>query len=184
MFLYCPLSFKWGFLMPTPLEKQYKSVLEKLKLKAANMPHNPSSGMKTALPTFIQLVEQLKTKDEVSLEHLTEALDSTHDLLEGRIDLTRYQRVANCMLSSVPPKNGTSLLGICMHYLSAAVFWVSLVTLFIGPTIPAVLGLIASFFLSDLQKYIDSGQPKKEPSSTPLSDGMRLFSINVMQVIL
>ncbi|MCH9757430.1 MAG: hypothetical protein K0U37_09610 [Gammaproteobacteria bacterium] len=166
--------------MSTQPEQQYQLALNKLKLKVTTTSlstlFNPPSPMKAALSTLIELVEELKAQNEVSIQCLTEALDSTNDLLEGRISLERYHQIADCMLSSAPPQSGRSLLGICMHYLSVAVFWVSLVTLFVGPVVPAVLGLVASYFLNDLQKYIDSGQSKTAAESTPLADGMRLFS--------
>ncbi|MDF1646487.1 MAG: hypothetical protein P1U61_05875 [Legionellaceae bacterium] len=174
--------------MTAQLETNYRVALQKLKAKAADLNagatsaiHQPHS-LSVTLSNFIRSVEGIKSKEDTSLQRLTEALDSTCDLLEHKITLERYHQIADCMLSSSPEKGGTSFLGICMKHLSFTIMLLSFFTLFAtGNIIVAGLGLVTSYFLDDLGKYIDADIPKKVPEPTPLAHNMRLFSTRCIE---
>ncbi len=157
------------------LDAAYTVALATLKKTVKQLEARDEHPVKMSALAFIQKVEALKEKKEESDARLVEALESTDDLLKRKLSLERYNRIADGMMSS-SKKNGKSVLGIVMHYLSWAIFIASVVTLFTGPFLSAMFGFVTSYCISALQNHIDSDKPKLVDAPTMLSEGMGIFA--------
>ncbi|MDF1677954.1 MAG: hypothetical protein P1U32_04590 [Legionellaceae bacterium] len=157
------------------LDAAYTTALAVLKKTVKRLDVQDEHSVKMSALAFIQKVEALKEKKGESDARLIEALESTDDLLNKRMSLERYNRTADSMMSA-SKKSGKSALGIVMHYLSWAIFISSVVTLFTGPFLSAMVGFITSYCVSALQKHIDSDKPKLVDAPTLLSEGMGIFA--------
>jgi hypothetical protein len=168
--------------MPAEQELRYCVALQKLKTRASNMNgpflFNESTLQKKPLLELISAVEKSEKKQPYS--HLTEALDSTNDLLDRRITSERYRQVTDCMLSET---HGDGKLSIAFMSLKGSTFVTAVLSYAYYAAVSASFSALAlCLFMLPLWSALDALQTEfqvpKGVQPNALVDGMRSFLAN------